>query len=195
MTECLEFDSQPGQMLVSFPPRPKLLWSPPCFLSNRVTPQLAAGQRLSHIPMLRMRGTIPPAPFTFPLCGVHLRTGTNLALYGQGWTRMTVLAKVSSNTRRIPLVFQSSVRKEEGKPLKQRSSYCHHSTAHEPYVSGTASAATLLELTCAVTKVGHSVRFEVSTAVTMKNAVFCDIKTQFVPHRRHSISPLQIPAC
>jgi hypothetical protein len=28
------------------------------------------------------------------------------------------------------------------------------------------------------------VRFEVFTAVTMKNSVFWDIKTQFVPHRR-----------
>jgi hypothetical protein len=28
------------------------------------------------------------------------------------------------------------------------------------------------------------VRFEVFTAVTMKNAVFWDIKTQFVPHRK-----------
>jgi hypothetical protein len=39
------------------------------------------------------------------------------------------------------------------------------------------------------------VRFEVFTAVTMKNAVFCDIKTQFVLHRRHITSPLQSPAC
>jgi hypothetical protein len=38
------------------------------------------------------------------------------------------------------------------------------------------------------------VRFEVSTAVTMKNAVFCDIKTQFVLHRRHITSLLQSPA-
>jgi hypothetical protein len=38
------------------------------------------------------------------------------------------------------------------------------------------------------------VRFEVSTAVTMMNAVFWDIKTQFVPHRRHITSPLQSPA-
>jgi hypothetical protein len=29
------------------------------------------------------------------------------------------------------------------------------------------------------------VKFEVFTAVTMKNAVFWDIKTQFLPHRRH----------
>jgi hypothetical protein len=29
------------------------------------------------------------------------------------------------------------------------------------------------------------VRFEVITAVTVKNAVFWDIKTQFIPHRRH----------
>jgi hypothetical protein len=28
----------------------------------------------------------------------------------------------------------------------------------------------------------------------MKNAVFCDIKPQFIPNRRHSTSPLQWPA-
>jgi hypothetical protein len=38
------------------------------------------------------------------------------------------------------------------------------------------------------------VGFEVSTAVTMKNSVFCDIKTQSVLHRRHITSPLQSPA-
>jgi hypothetical protein len=33
------------------------------------------------------------------------------------------------------------------------------------------------------------VRYEVFTAVTMKNAVFWDIKTQFVPHRKqHYVS-------
>jgi hypothetical protein len=37
-------------------------------------------------------------------------------------------------------------------------------------------------------------RFEVFTAVTMKNIVFSDIKTQFLPHRRHIYSPLQSPA-
>jgi hypothetical protein len=35
------------------------------------------------------------------------------------------------------------------------------------------------------------VRFEVFVAVIMKNVVFWDIKTQFVPHRRHITSPLQ----
>jgi hypothetical protein len=34
----------------------------------------------------------------------------------------------------------------------------------------------------------HRVRFEVFTAVTMKNAVFWDVKTQFVPHRKHYYS-------
>jgi hypothetical protein len=29
------------------------------------------------------------------------------------------------------------------------------------------------------------VRFDVVTAVTTMNAVFWDIKTQFIPHRRH----------
>jgi hypothetical protein len=38
------------------------------------------------------------------------------------------------------------------------------------------------------------VRFEVFTAVNMKNVVFWDIKTQLVPHRRLITSPLQSPA-
>jgi hypothetical protein len=38
------------------------------------------------------------------------------------------------------------------------------------------------------------IRFEVLTAVTMKNVVFWDIKTQFVLHRRHITSPLQSSA-
>jgi hypothetical protein len=39
-----------------------------------------------------------------------------------------------------------------------------------------------------------NVKFEVLTEVTMKNGVFLDIKTQFVPHRRHITSPLQSSA-
>jgi hypothetical protein len=35
------------------------------------------------------------------------------------------------------------------------------------------------------------VRFEVLTAVTMRNVVFWDTKSQFVLHRRHITSPLQ----
>jgi hypothetical protein len=38
------------------------------------------------------------------------------------------------------------------------------------------------------------VGFEVFTAVTMRNVVFWDIRIQFVPHRRHIMSPLQSPA-
>jgi hypothetical protein len=38
------------------------------------------------------------------------------------------------------------------------------------------------------------VRFEIFTAVTMKNVVFLDMKTQLVPHRTHITSPLQSPA-
>jgi hypothetical protein len=38
---------------------------------------------------------------------------------------------------------------------------------------------------------GTNVRFEVFTAVTMKNGVFLDIKTHFVPHRKDIISQLQ----
>jgi hypothetical protein len=37
-------------------------------------------------------------------------------------------------------------------------------------------------------------RFQVLTAVSMKNAVFCDIKTQLVPHRKYITSPLQSSA-
>jgi hypothetical protein len=39
-----------------------------------------------------------------------------------------------------------------------------------------------------------AVRFEVFPAVTMKNAVFWDEQTHFVPHRKHITSPLQRPA-
>jgi hypothetical protein len=38
------------------------------------------------------------------------------------------------------------------------------------------------------------VRFEVFTAVTMKNVAFWDIESQFVLHRRNIISLLQSPA-
>jgi hypothetical protein len=35
---------------------------------------------------------------------------------------------------------------------------------------------------------------EVFTAVTIKNAVFWDLKTQFILHRKHITSPLENPA-
>jgi hypothetical protein len=38
------------------------------------------------------------------------------------------------------------------------------------------------------------IRFGVYTAITTKNSFFWDIKTQFVPHRRHITSPLQSTA-
>jgi hypothetical protein len=38
--------------------------------------------------------------------------------------------------------------------------------------------------------VGVIVTFEVFKAVTIKNAVSWDIKTQFLPHRKHMTSPL-----
>jgi hypothetical protein len=37
-------------------------------------------------------------------------------------------------------------------------------------------------------------RFEIFTAAMAKNAVFWDIRSQFVPHRKHVASPLQSPA-
>jgi hypothetical protein len=40
----------------------------------------------------------------------------------------------------------------------------------------------------------NSVGLEVFTAVTMKNVVLWDVKTEFAPHRRHITSPLQSPA-
>jgi hypothetical protein len=39
----------------------------------------------------------------------------------------------------------------------------------------------------------QQVRFEVFTAVTLKNDVLWDINTRFVPHRRHITSQLQSP--
>jgi hypothetical protein len=37
------------------------------------------------------------------------------------------------------------------------------------------------------------VRFEVSTAVTTEVTVFLDLKTQFIPHKKHITSPLRSP--
>jgi hypothetical protein len=39
-----------------------------------------------------------------------------------------------------------------------------------------------------------SKQIEVVTAVNTKNSLFWDMKTQFVPHRKHIASPLQSPA-
>jgi hypothetical protein len=47
---------------------------------------------------------------------------------------------------------------------------------------------------CSRNETGRYVKFEVFPAVTTKNAVFWDIKTQFVPHGRHITSPLQSTA-
>jgi hypothetical protein len=64
---------------------------------------------------------------------------------------------------------------------------------------------TMTELSSALTDL-HDARFEVSRALSMKKTMkrekwavvrmffFWDIKTQFVLHRRHLISPLQSPA-
>jgi hypothetical protein len=60
--------------------------------------------------------------------------------------------------------------------LGYKSSVCTSQETH--YISATESS--------------QLVRFEVFTAVTMKN-VFWDIKAQFVPHRRHITSLLQSP--
>jgi hypothetical protein len=45
-----------------------------------------------------------------------------------------------------------------------------------------------------MTDAEHLVKYEVFTVVTMKNVVFGDIKTQFIPDRRHIMSPLHRPA-
>jgi hypothetical protein len=61
---------------------------------------------------------------------------------------------------------------------------------------GTAFSHTmeLSSLRTRLPKTLRRVRFDVFTAVTVKNGVFCDIKPQFVLHRRHIKSPLQSPA-
>jgi hypothetical protein len=46
-----------------------------------------------------------------------------------------------------------------------------------------------------LTELLENVRYEVFTAVTIKNVVFWNIKAQFVSHRRHIKSSLQSPAC
>jgi hypothetical protein len=41
---------------------------------------------------------------------------------------------------------------------------------------------------------GIIARFEVFTAVTMKNPAFLDVKSQFIPHRKYITPQLQRPA-
>jgi hypothetical protein len=76
-------------------------------------------------------------------------------------------------------------------------SVIHHlQNPFDPVQSGIYSKYGVVEDHCHVQNEQHTddVRFEVFTAVTMKNVVFRDIKTQFVLHRRHVTSPLQSAA-
>jgi hypothetical protein len=50
-------------------------------------------------------------------------------------------------------------------------------------------------ITIKITTVINHSRFEISTAVTMKNVIFWVINTQFVLHRKLITSPLQGQAC
>jgi hypothetical protein len=54
---------------------------------------------------------------------------------------------------------------------------------HKKYITSTLQAQPV-----------NAIRFEVFKAGTMKNAVFWDTETQFVPHRRHITAKLQSPA-
>jgi hypothetical protein len=45
-----------------------------------------------------------------------------------------------------------------------------------------------------VNKIQIYIGSEAFRAATMKNAVFWNIKTDFVPHRKHTASPPQSPA-
>jgi hypothetical protein len=60
--------------------------------------------------------------------------------------------------------------------------------------SDTENVANIEEPSIYIRKYTWYIRSEAFTAVTMKNSVFWDIKTQFVLHRRHITSPLQSPA-
>jgi hypothetical protein len=68
-------------------------------------------------------------------------------------------------------------------------------TCNEKYlVEFTYSKSMTLPQEKSEIKQEHLVIFEVFMAVTMKNAIFWDIKPHFVLHRRHTTSPLQSPA-
>jgi hypothetical protein len=73
--------------------------------------------------------------------------------------------------------------------LEQRYSASEHASPAQ----GDLLQVFRLVIIAVVNKDENCVRFEVFTAVTVKN-VFWDIKTQFIPHRRHITSPLQSSA-
>jgi hypothetical protein len=56
------------------------------------------------------------------------------------------------------------------------------------------TASTVIGRNFRTTKLPFVVRFEVFTAITIKNASFWGIQTQFIPHMKHVASPLQSTA-
>jgi uncharacterized membrane protein len=123
---------------------------------------------------------------------------------------MTVPAAFRSKvvTDRSFLIFFLVTEKESIITSKTGSAVSVHTPVHFSHLKSTEVAkrcSYVLSQLLYVPQVLHSIidlhagstddeRLEVFTAVTMKNAVFYDIKTQFVLHRRHITSPLQIPA-
>jgi hypothetical protein len=76
--------------------------------------------------------------------------------------------------------------------VKLKASYIRN--MHYQNIFGTAGFLDALISPEFETTAKHNVGFEILTEVTMKNTVFWDIKSLFVPHRKRITSPLQSPA-
>jgi hypothetical protein len=87
------------------------------------------------------------------------------------------------------LVFTSEVM-QQSLPIRSRS-FRYFRTRHKHFITEDDST---IEKWATFWMNLSILRFEVFTAVTMKNAFSLNIKTQFVPHTRHITSLQQSPA-
>jgi hypothetical protein len=114
-----------------------------------------------------------------------------LLLWFQKRTGNLVLHLLTGTTQSLDTIKERFLLLEGADEIIQF--YCIH--AHMGITTnGLTSRQKKASIQAETPKFYYSVRYEVFMTVTMKNSIFWDIKTQFVPHRRHITSPLRSPA-
>jgi hypothetical protein len=96
------------------------------------------------------------------------------------WFSRRKVTKANNNVIRVLKTFSSLTVKKTPAAVLLAGMRRHHTQRELP------------ESNCK--QFGGNVRFEVFTAVIMKNDVFCDKRIEIIPHRRHITSRLQTTA-
>jgi hypothetical protein len=128
-------------------------------------PDYREPQKYHDIALLQLDDDVSFDRFVSPACLHAQHTISHESLVASGWGRTEPGEKLESLPAIVPC-------------------YGRHNSVPQ-------SCLLQLILECNIT---IDIRFEVFTAVTMKNAVFWDTETQFVLHRRHITSPPHSPA-